>query len=166
MYFRRAVSVSPSLTSFAASFSTISAASIDGALTSLNAIAHHARSVKGCYHYHNKGIRVRGTYLRLTFALIFDLKLSLVTSSSPSSLNANTPGASLILRLIHSCRMTSSTASVGSIRTLTVRPSFVVTVFVGMRPVLADPLAFEGPALLGAAFPDGLDIVHMTVTVR
>ena len=163
MYFRRAVSVSPSLTSFAASFSTISAASIDGALTSLNAIAHHGKR-KGCYRYHNEG--VRGTYLRLTFALIFDLKLSLVTSSSPSSLNANTPGASLILRLIHSCRMTSSTASVGSIRTLTVRPSFVVTVFVGMRPVLADPLAFEGPALLGAAFPGGLDIVHMAVTVR
>lgn len=54
-----------------------------------------------------------------------------MTNSSVSSLRAKFDGASLIFRLIHSCRTTSSTVSVGSMRARTVKPSLVVTLLVG-----------------------------------
>lgn len=62
-----------------------------------------------------------------------------MTNSSASSLRAKCDGDSLILRLTQSCFITSSTVSVGSIRVRTVRPSAVVTLFVGTRPGLACP---------------------------
>jgi hypothetical protein len=73
------------------------------------------------------------THLRVSFALIFFLRLSFVTKSPVSSLRAYRVGGSRIFRLIHNCRTTSSTVSVGSIRARTVTPSFVFTVLVGTR---------------------------------
>ena len=58
------------------------------------------------------------------------------TSSSASSRSAYIAGGSFNLRLMHSCRTTSSTARLGSIRTRTVRPSLVVKLLVGTSPAL------------------------------
>lgn len=71
------------------------------------------------------------THFKLTFCLIFFFKFSFVTNSSFSSRSAYMLDGSLILTLMHSWRTTSSTASVASIRTRTVVPSWRVTLFVG-----------------------------------
>ena len=78
----------------------------------------------------------RNTHFKFILALIFFRKLSFVTSSSFSSLSAYMAGGSFSFRLMHSCRITSSAARLGSIRVLTVMPSFVVTLLVGTRPPL------------------------------
>jgi hypothetical protein len=82
---------------------------------------------------------IRCTHFKFNLALIFFLRLSFVTKSSVSSLNANITGGSLIFRLRHNCLMTSSTVRVGSIRARTVMPSFVVTLFVGTSATDFDP---------------------------
>jgi len=91
------------------------------------------------------------THFKLTLFLIFLRRLSFVTNSSMSSLSAKYDGGSLISRLTQSCFITSSTVSVASMRVRTVRPSPVVTLFVGTRALLFPPLADEeGPKWLRA----------------
>ena len=92
-----------------------------------------------------------GAHLRLTLLLIFFRRFSLVTSSSVSSLSAKFLGGSLIFKLRQSCFITSSTVRVGSMRVLTVRPSAVVTLFVGTSVDLdTDPLEKLEGSRLGA----------------
>lgn len=80
-------------------------------------------------------LNLETTHLRLTLFLTFFLRLSLVTNSSASSLNAYCDGCPLNLKvgLFTSCRTTSSTVRAGSIRVRTVTPSSVVTLLVGTR---------------------------------
>ena len=123
-------------------FSAVSRASRPGAFTSLKcstSVGPPAQTTQADAH------------LRLTLLLIFFRKFSLVTSSSVSSLNAKFLGGSLIFKLRQSCFITSSTVRVGSMRVLTVRPSAVVTLFVGTRVDLdTDPLEKLEGSRLGA----------------
>jgi hypothetical protein len=130
------------------SFSTISDASIIGELTSL------IRDIMIDDELRNG---MQKTHFSFTLSLIFLLKLSSVTSSSFSSLNANITGGSWIFKFTHNCLITSSTANEGSIRARTVWPSFVVTVFVGTStPGRPPPLPLLFPeALLAFALEDG-----------
>lgn len=80
------------------SLSTISAASMMGALTSLQNDQYEKATV------------VCLTYLRLDLSRIFLRRFSSVTSSSASSRSAKSSGFSGILRFIHSCLITSCTA--------------------------------------------------------
>jgi len=82
------------------------------------------------YGFRTKQKRAR-THLRFTLDLIILFRFSVVTNVSSSSLNENIAGGSFNFRLRHNCRITSSTAKVGSMRARTVTPSFVVTWFVG-----------------------------------
>ena len=106
MYFRRVNSENRSVrSSRSESLSTISTASMFGALTSLSHIDQTA--ITNEYW--------KSTYLSGTLSRIFFRRFSSVTSSSVSSRRAKRSGLSGIRRFIHSCFTTSWTAYVGEL---------------------------------------------------